>query len=286
MIPASFEYAAPASLQEAIALLQQHGDEAKLLAGGHSLLPLMKLRLAVPGILVDLGRLPDLRYIEDRGDHIAIGALTTHFMLESSKLLAQRVPLLADAASMIGDMQVRNRGTIGGSLVHADPAADMGTVITALNADIVAAGATGERVIPVADFFLDIWTTDLEPDEVVTEVRIPAASQVPDQNYQKFRQRAADWALVGVAVSLRRQNGTIGDAAVVLTNVGTTPIRARSVEDALRGQPATEDVVREAAAHAADGLDPAPELKASPDYKRHLARVLTRRALTAALHAG
>jgi carbon-monoxide dehydrogenase medium subunit len=283
MIPAAFDYAAPSSLDEAIGLLQQHGDEAKLLAGGHSLLPLMKLRLAVPGLLVDLGRISDLAYIRDQGDHVAIGAMTTHFTLESSALLKQRLPLLSEAAGLIGDMQVRNRGTIGGSLAHADPAGDLPSVVTALDGQIVARGPTGERTIAAQDFFLDIWTSALTPDEVVTEIRLPYAQGKPAQAYEKFRQRACDWALVGVAVNLTRENGTIGKASVVLTNVGTTAVRAEGVEGALQGQPATAETVQAAAEHAAEGLEPSPELKASPDYKRHLARVLTRRALEAAL---
>ena len=283
MIPAAFDYAAPSSLDEAIELLQQHADEAKLLAGGHSLLPLMKLRLAVPGVLIDLGRIPDLAYIRDQGDHVAIGAMTTHHTLESSELLRQRIPLLAQAAGLIGDMQVRNRGTVGGSLAHADPAGDLPSVVTALDGQIVARGPGGERNIAAQDFFLDIWTSALNPDEVVTEIRLPYSQGTPAQAYEKFRQRACDWALVGVAVNLTRDNGTIGNASIVLTNVGTTARRAEGVERALEGQPATAETVQAAAELASEGLEPSAELKASPDYKRHLARVLTRRALETAL---
>jgi carbon-monoxide dehydrogenase medium subunit len=282
MIPAAFDYAAPTSVEEAISLLQQHEDEAKLLAGGHSLLPLMKLRLAIPGMLVDLGRIPGLTYIRDEGDHIAIGAMTTHYQVQSSEVLQRRVPLLAQAAGMVGDMQVRNRGTIGGSIAHADPASDLPTVVTALGGEIVARGPGGERVIAAQDFFEDIWTSVLEPAEVVTEIRVPAGDG-PGQRYEKFRQRSADWAIVGVAVNLSRQNGSITDASVVLTNVGPTPMRASAVEQALHGAPVTSETIAAAADLADRGLEPSSELKASAEYKRHLARVLTRRALEAVL---
>jgi carbon-monoxide dehydrogenase medium subunit len=184
---------------------------------------------------------------------------------------------------MVGDMQVRNRGTLGGSLAHADPAADLPTAVRALGGRIVAVGPNGERAIPAEEFFQDIWTTALEPTEIVREIQIPTAGSTSLQHYEKFRIRAADWAIVGSAVSVHRADGSIADASIVLTNVGTTPVRAQMVEEALRGREASADVIRAAAEHASDGLDPSPELKASPDYKRHLARVITRRALEAAL---
>lgn len=283
MIPAAFDYAAAKSVDEAIELLQQHGDDAKILAGGHSLLPLMKLRLAGPGILVDIGRIQDLAYIRDAGDHVAIGALTTHHALESSELLQQRVPLLSQTAALVGDMQVRNRGTIGGSIAHADPASDLPSVVCALSAHIVVRGPQGERTIAAQDFFQDIWTSALDPNEVVTEVRVAYGDGQPAQAYEKFRLRASDWALVGAAVDVHRRNGTIESASVVLTNVGTTPTRARAVEEALRGQPVSADSLRAASERASEGLNPSPELKASPDYKRHLAQVMTRRALERAV---
>lgn len=282
MIPAAFDYAAPGSLDEALAVLADRPDEAKLLAGGHSLLPLMKLRLAMPGLLVDLGKIPHLRYIEDRGDHVAIGAMTTHDDVAESETVRRQAPLLAEAAAMVGDMQVRNRGTLAGSLAHADPAADMPAVAVALGAQVVARSRSGERVVGAADFFVDIWTSVLQPDEIVTEIRIPVQTGRA-QTYEKFRQRAGDWAIVGVAVNVARHNGAIGDAGVVLTNVGPIPMRAHGVEAELRGQAANAETVRRAAEQAAEGLEPSPELKASPDYKRHLARVLTRRALDRAL---
>jgi carbon-monoxide dehydrogenase medium subunit len=282
MIPAAFDYSAPTSLDEAVSLLQSN-DDAKVLAGGHSLLPLMKLRLAAPTLLVDLGRVGGLSYIHDAGDHVAIGAMTRHYALETSELLRERVPLLAQAAGLVGDMQVRNRGTIGGSLAHADPASDLPTVVTCLGGSIVARGPNGERVIGADDFFQDIWTSALDPAEVVTEVRIPYPAGAVGQHYEKFRQRAADWALVGVAASVTRSNGSIGRASIVLTNVGSTPVRAARAEEALQGRPASAESVREAAELAAEGLDPSSELKASAVYKKHLARVLTRRALEKAL---
>jgi carbon-monoxide dehydrogenase medium subunit len=282
MIPASFEYAAPTSLDEAISLLRQHGDEAKVLAGGHSLLPLMKLRLAAPALLVDIGRIRGLNFIREDGNTIAIGALTPYVALEDSDLLRRRVPLLAQAAGMVGDQQVRNRGTLGGAVAHADPAGDMPSVVTALGGTIVARGPNGERTIPAGEFFQDVFTSALSPEEIVTEVRIPATDSA-GQNYQKFRRRSIDWAIVGAAVSVNRSNGSIGDASVVLTNVGPTPMRAAAVEQALAGQPASADAVRQAAEQASEGLDPSAELYASRDYKLHLARVITRRALEAAL---
>jgi aerobic carbon-monoxide dehydrogenase medium subunit len=282
MIPAAFDYAAPTSLDEAISLLQQHGDEAKVLAGGHSLLPLMKLRLAAPSLLVDIGRIGALNFIREDGNTIAIGALTPYVALEDSDLLRRRVPLLAQAAGMVGDQQVRNRGTLGGAVAHADPAGDMPAVVTALGGTIVAVGPNGERTIPAGEFFQDVFTSALSPEEIVTEIRI-SASESAGQNYQKFRRRSIDWAIVGAAVSVNRSNGSIGDASVVLTNVGPTPMRAAAVEQALTGQPATADAVRQAAEQASEGLDPSAELYASRDYKLHLARVITRRALEAAL---
>lgn len=286
MIPPAFDYASPTSVEEAIGLLQQNPDEAKLLAGGHSLLPLMKLRLAAPGLLIDLGRVPDLAFIRPGGDEVVVGPMTTHYTVESSQVLRQQLPLLATAAGMVGDPQVRNRGTIGGSLAHADPASDLPTIARTLRARIVATGPQGSRSIDADDFFVDIWTSALEPDEVVTEVRFPAPQGRHGQAYQKFRQRASDWAIVGVAVDLALDNGTIRDASVVLTNVGSTPVRASGVEEALRGQPAKQDAIQAAAQRAAEGLNPSPELKASPDYKKHLAMVLTQRALNEALANG
>jgi len=282
MIPAAFDYAAPTSLDEAISLLQQHGDDAKIIAGGHSLLPLMKLRLAAPALLVDLARIPNLSYIREDGGTVAIGAMTPYVALEDSDMLRRRVPLLAEAAGMVGDQQVRNRGTLGGAVAHADPAGDMPTIVTALGGTIVARGPNGERTIPADEFFQDVFTSALSPEEIVTEIRIPA-TEGAGQNYQKFRRRSIDWAIVGAAVNVTRSNGSIGRASVVLTNVGPKPMRASAVEQALAGQTASSDAVRQAAEQADQGLDPSGELYASREYKLHLARVITRRALQAAL---
>lgn len=285
MIPPAFDYVAPTTIDEAIQTLVQNADEAKLLAGGHSLLPLMKLRLAAPGLIVDLRKIDGLAYVRDGGDTIAVGPMTTHYMLESSDTVRRRLPLLSMAAGMVGDPQVRNRGTIGGSLAHADPASDLPTIARTLRARIDVQGPNGTRTIDADDFFVDIWTSALEPDEIITEIRFPVPSGPRAQYYEKFRQRASDWAIVGVAVDLGRDGGAISDASVVLTNVGSTPVRATAVEQALRGAPADPETIRAAAQLASQGLDPSPELKASPEYKRHLAQVLTGRAIEAALNA-
>ncbi len=282
MIPAAFEYRGPTTLQEAIDVLRQEGDDAKLLAGGHSLLPLMKLRLASPGVLVDLGGIDGLNYIHEDNGHLAIGAMTPYATLEDSEVVRRTVPLLSQTAGMIGDMQVRNRGTLGGALAHADPAGDMPAVVTALGGVMVAVGPNGERTIGSQEFFQDIFTTALAPDEILTEIRIPVANGVA-QNYQKFRRRKIDWAIVGAAVSVERNDGTIGKASVVLTNVGPRPMRATAVEQALTGRPANRETVHEAAELGDEGLEPSGELNGSPEYKKHLARVLIERGLSEAL---
>jgi carbon-monoxide dehydrogenase medium subunit len=282
MIPADFDYRCPSSLEEALSLLGEYGEDAKILAGGHSLLPLMKLRLASPRVLIDLARIDGLSYIREAGDRIAIGAMTLYAALQGSAVLQNRVPLLAQAAGMVGDQQVRNRGTLGGALAHADPAGDMPVIVTTLGGTIRARSSRGERTIDAADFFTDIFTSTLQPDEIVTEISIPAHDGAA-QHYEKFVRRSIDWAIVGAAVSVSRTNGSIGSASVVLTNVAATPERASAVEEALAGQPANADTVRNAARKAAEGLNPSAELHASSEYKAHLARVLTGRALTAAM---
>jgi aerobic carbon-monoxide dehydrogenase medium subunit len=268
MIPAKFDYQRAASAEEAIALLGQYGDDAKLLAGGHSLLPLMKLRLASPAVLIDIGRLRDLSYVRDSGDHVAVGALTRHRDLETSELLQTEVPLLAHAASQVGDPQVRHRGTIGGSIAHGDPASDLPAVVLALGGTFVVRGPSGERTVPATEFFEGFLETALAPDEVLTEIRVPKVGGA-GWSFQKFNRRAQDWAIVGVAAV---RNGTTG---IALVNMGSTPIRATAVEAALANGASAAD----AAAHAADGLDPPADLNASPEYRRHLATVLVRRAL-------
>jgi carbon-monoxide dehydrogenase medium subunit len=278
MIPAKFDYQRADSADQAIALLEQYGDDAKLLAGGHSLLPLMKLRLASPAVLIDIGRLRELSYIRDAGDHVAIGALTRHRDLETSELLRAEVPLLAHAASQVGDPQVRHRGTIGGSISHGDPASDLPAVVLALGGTFVARGspgAGGERTVPATEFFRGFLECELSPTELLTEIRVPKVGKA-GWSFQKFNRRAQDWAIVGVAAVRNGQTG------VALVNMGSTPIRATAVESAVAGGASAA----EAAAHAADGLDPPSDLNASPEYRRHLATVLVRRALEEAAARG
>ncbi len=269
MIPAAFDYVRADSAEQAISLLTEHGDEAKLLAGGHSLLPLMKLRLASPSVLIDVGRLSDLSYVRDGGDHIAVGALTRHRDLEVSELLRAQVPILAHTAGEVGDPQVRHRGTIGGSLAHADPASDLPAVVLALGATLVAQGPNGQREIAASDFYRGFLESALEPDELLTEIRVP---KVPDAgwSFQKFNRRAQDWAIVGVAAI--RNNGSSG---VALVNMGSTPVYAQAVVDAMiAGANATD-----AAEHAADDAEPQADINASVEFRTHLAKVLVRRAI-------
>jgi len=271
MIPAAFDYQRANSAEEAIALIVEHGDEAKLLAGGHSLIPMMKLRLAVPSVLVDIAGVEDLSYIKDCGDHLAIGALTKHRMLETSELLLAECPLLAHVASKVGDPQVRHRGTMGGSLAHSDPASDLPAAVLALGGSLIAEGPGGQREIAVADFFTGYFESSLAEDEMLTEVRVPKAPGA-SWNYQKFNRRAQDWAIVGVAAV---EVG--GSTQVSLVNMGSTPLRAEAVESALAGGASAA----EAAEAAAEGTDAPTDLNASPEYRDHLARVLTKRALEA-----
>jgi aerobic carbon-monoxide dehydrogenase medium subunit len=268
MIPAAFSYARADSVDEAVALLAEHGDEAKLLAGGHSLLPLMKLRLATPSVLVDVGRLTELSFVRDDGDSLAIGGLTRHHDVERDAAIRQHVPLLAAAAGEVGDPQVRHRGTLGGSLAHGDPASDLPAVVLALRGSIVVRGSGGERTIAADDFFRGFLETALAPDEVITEVRVPKTGSA-GWAFEKFNRRAQDWAIVGVAAVGGDQPG------VALVNMADTPVRASGVETALLGGASAVD----AAAHAGDDTEPPSDLNASPDYRRHLARVLVGRAL-------
>jgi aerobic carbon-monoxide dehydrogenase medium subunit len=271
VIPAAFDYKRAGSVDEAVALIAEAGDDAKFLAGGHSLLPLMKLRLASPSVLIDVGRLTDLSYIRDAGDHVAIGALTRHHDIETSALLASANPLLAHAAAQVGDPQVRHRGTIGGSIAHSDPASDLPATVLALGGTLVARSSRGERTIAASDFFTGFLESALEPDELLTEIRVPKLSG--GWGFQKFNRRAQDWAIVGVAAW--KQNGSSG---VALVNMGPTPVYAKAVVDALAGGASAAD----AAEHAADDASPTGDLNASPEYRTHLAKVLTRRALEAA----
>jgi carbon-monoxide dehydrogenase medium subunit len=268
VIPSKFDYVRADSADHAVSLLGQHGGDAKLLAGGHSLLPLMKLRLAAPSVLVDVGRIADLSYIRDAGDHIAVGALTRHHDVETSSLLHSEVPLLAHAASQVGDPQVRHRGTLGGTIAHGDPASDLPAVVLALGATLVVRGGSGERTIAATDFFKGFLETALGEDEMITEVRVPKTGGA-GWSFQKFNRRAQDWAIVGCAVV---HNGTTG---IGLVNMGSTPLRATAAEAALSSGASIAD----AAAVAHEGADPTSDLNASSEFREHLARVLVRRAL-------
>ncbi len=277
MIAPEFDYQRAGSVDDAIAALADGGEDAKLLAGGHSLVPLMKLRLAAPSLLVDMGGIEELRGVERSNGGWSIGALTTHAALQSNSELG----LVATAASQIADQQVRNRGTIGGSLAHADPASDLPGVVLAAEGEVVARGAARERTIAAADLFEDYLTTTLAPGEVLTEIRIPSMDGW-GWGYEKFTRRAEDWAMVGVAALVKVSDGVCEDVRIGLTHMGSTPLRATAAEDALRGQPLEASAIAAAAEHAADGTEPPGDLNATPDYKRHLARVLVKRALTSA----
>ncbi|UGS36914.1 FAD binding domain-containing protein [Capillimicrobium parvum] len=278
MIPSEFDYVAPASFDDALRLLGEGGEDAKLLAGGHSLIPLMKLRLAVPSLLIDLRHVSDLRGIDRTNGDWRIGALTRHAELQAKPEMG----LASVVAGTIADQQVRNRGTIGGSLAHGDSASDLPTVLLAAEGAVVARGPGGEREVAAGDLFLDYLTTALEPNEIVTQVRLPALDGY-GHAYEKFTRRAEDWAMVGVCALVKRAgDGTCEDVRVAFTNMGSTPLRATAVEDALRGGALDADAIARASENAAEGTDPPSDLNATPEYKRHLARVLTRRALTRA----
>jgi aerobic carbon-monoxide dehydrogenase medium subunit len=268
VIPVAFTYERAGSVEEALALLAEHGDEAKLLAGGHSLLPLMELRLATPAVLVDVARIDELSYVRDAGDHVAVGALTRHRALETSALLAAEVPIVPHVAALVGDPQVRHRGTLGGSLAHGDPASDLPAAVLALGGTIVVRGPSGERQIPAAELFTGFLETAVADDELITEVRLPKVGGA-GWSYQKFTRRAQDWAIVAVAAVRGPTPG------VALVNMGSVPLRAAAVERALTAGASASD----AAAVADEGTEPSADLNASETYRRHLARVLTRRAL-------
>jgi carbon-monoxide dehydrogenase medium subunit len=281
VIPAKFDYVAPQSLAEALTALGSDSDEIKVLAGGQSLLPVLRLRLAAPTLLVDLGQIDELRGVSDDGDAIVIGAMTTHDEVASNPLIAEHASVLSKTARTVADPQVRHRGTLGGALVHADPAGDLPAPILALDAELVVAGPAGERTVAAADFFQDIFTTAVGEDEILTRIRIPKHTGWGG-HYEKFNRIAQAWSIVGVAANVRSDGGTIAAAKVALTNMGSTALRATAVEAALVGQPATEDAVRAAAASAADGASPPSDSNGDADYRRHLATVLTRRAVLAA----
>ena len=283
MIPAAFDYKAPATLEEAVSLLAGDPDGAKVLAGGHSLIPAMKLRLAQPQLLVDIARIKSLSYIREEGNQILIGATTTHYELESSDLLKRICPLLPACAATIGDVQVRNKGTIGGSIAHSDPAGDWPAAVLALDADLVLVGPNGERTVKATDFFIDLLTTDLQPGEILREIRIAKPSGRFGQAYQKVPHPASGFAVVGVAVHLSlNDDGSCKSAQIGVTGVGTKAYRAQAVETALAGKNLDEQTIAAAAAHVCDGVDPNADLYASSDYRCHLAQIHTKRAIRAA----
>ncbi|NGP04287.1 xanthine dehydrogenase family protein subunit M [Rhodococcus sp. 14C212] len=281
MIPSTFDYVAPTTVDEAVAALAAAGEDAKIIAGGQSLMPVLRLRLAAPTTLVDLGRVPDLRGVREDGGDLVIGAMTTHHDVIHDPLVREHARLLAEATSTVADPQIRHRGTLGGALAHADPAGDLGAPVLALGATLVAAGPSGRRSIPVAEFFDDYFTTTLRPEEILVEVRIPKLTGWAAR-YEKFNRVAHAWSIVAVAATVQTDGGTIRQARVALTNMAAVPVRAHAVEQALVGQPATADTVRAAAEQATEGTSPISDGNADADYRRQLARVLTRRAVATA----
>ena len=282
MIPAPFAYARPTTLDEALQAVASGGEDVKIMAGGQSLIPVMRLRLAAPETVVDLTRVPELRGVRDDGDAIVIGAMTTHSDVISDPLIAEHAPLIAEATETVADRQVRHRGTFGGALAHADPAGDLPAVALALDAQFVIAGPGGRRTVPAPEFFVDYLTTALADGEVLVEVRVPKLMGTWGMHYEKFNRVAQAWSIVAVAAVVRREGDRIAEARIGLTNMGPTPLRAGGVEAALAGVPATAEAVAAAAEHAAEGTSPSSDLNGQADYREHLARVLTRRAVTVA----
>jgi carbon-monoxide dehydrogenase medium subunit len=282
MIPTSFDYVTAKNLDDALSLLAKHKDDAKLLAGGHSLLPAMKLRIAQPKVLIDISRIKDLNYIREEGGQVKIGAMTTHFQIETSDLLRRVCPLLPETATNLGDMQVRNKGTMGGSIAHADPAADWPAAVIALNAEMVAVGPKGERVIKSDDFFVQLFTSALQPGEILREIRFTPPKGKFGQAYMKFRHPASGFAVVGVAVSLTAEGSKCGGCGVGVTGLSGKAFRAGGVERALKGASRDDKTLAAAANHIADGVDANSDLFASSEYRKHLAQVYARRALETA----
>ncbi|SNS17751.1 FAD binding domain-containing protein [Actinomadura mexicana] len=282
MIPATFDYVRPASVDDAVQALSDGGEDAKVLAGGQSLMPLLRLRLAYPDSLIDLGRLDALREIRDEGDSLVIGSMATHYQVIRDPLVREHLPLIVQATETVADPAVRHRGTFGGSLAHADPAGDLPAVALALDAVLLVRSSRGEREIPASEFFVDWMTSAMEPDELLVGVRVPKTGAGWGVHYEKFHRTAQAWAIVGVACAVHRNGDGIEEARVALTNMGASPVRASAVEAAVRGGPATEDAFRTAAAQAAAGTEPPTDLHGSSEYRAHLATVLTARALAAA----
>ena len=284
MIPAQFDYVAPTSLADALAALGEHGDDAKIIAGGQSLLPVLRMRLNAPEMIIDLGKIDELRGVREDGDAIVIGATTTHVDVLNDALVRENAFVITKAIEQLADPQVRHRGTFGGALSHADPAGDLGAPALALDAQFVIAGPNGERTVEADDFFVDLFETAIGEDEILKEVRIPKRAGW-GAHYEKFVRVAHQWPIVAVAAAVKVDGGTISEARVGLTNMGSTPLRARSVEEALVGQSATDEAVRAAAASAGEGTNPPSDLNGDADYRKHLATVLTRRAVLAAAGA-
>ncbi len=284
MIPAQFDYLAPTTVEEALAALAEHGDDAKLLAGGQSLLPVLRMRLNAPEVVIDLGRIEALQGVRDDGDAIVVGAMTRHAVVAEDPLVAQHAALISKAVEHLADAQIRHRGTFGGALAHADPAGDLGAPVLALGAQFVIAGSGGTRTVAADDFFVDLFETAIGEDEILTEIRIPKHTGW-GAHYEKFVRVAHQWPIVAVAAAVRVEGGTIAEARVGLTNMGSTPLRARGVEEALAGRPATDEAVRAAAARATEGTNPPSDLNGQAAYRSHLATVLTRRAVLAAAGA-
>ncbi|HLU55510.1 MAG TPA: xanthine dehydrogenase family protein subunit M [Pseudonocardia sp.] len=281
MIPAKFDYVKPSSVEEAVQALQQGGDDAKIIAGGQSLLPVLRLRLAAPSLLVDLGGIAELRGIRDEGDRVVVGAMTTYYDIIRDEAVQQHVALLGQATETVADSQVRHRGTLGGSLAHADPAGDLGAVALALDAEMDIVGPSGRRTVPASEFFVDYFTTALGEGDILTAIRFPKYTGW-GSHYEKFNRTAQAWSMVAIAAAVRVEGGTIAEARVGLTNMGATPIRARGVEEALVGQPATAEAVRAAAERVTEGTAAPSDADAAADYREHLAKVLTGRAVLAA----
>jgi aerobic carbon-monoxide dehydrogenase medium subunit len=284
MIPAQFEYVAPTTLEEALSALADGGEDAKVMAGGQSLLPVMRMRLNAPSVVVDLGRIDSLRGVRDDGDAIVVGAMTTHSEVYHDPLVREHATIVTKAIEQLADPQVRHRGTFGGALAHADPAGDLGAPVLALGATFTIAGPNGSRTVGADEFFVDLFTTAVDEGELLTEIRLPKHTGW-GAHYEKFVRVHHQWPIIAVAAAVKVDGGTISEARVGLTNMGSTPLRARAVEAALAGQPATDEAVRAAAASAAEGTNPPSDLNGGADYRRHLATVLTRRAVLAAAGA-
>jgi carbon-monoxide dehydrogenase medium subunit len=284
VIPASFDYIRPSTVDEAIQALASAGEDAKVLAGGQSLLPVLRMRLATPTTLIDLGRVAELRGVREDGDTLVIGAMTTHYDVQRDALVAEHAALLKEATDTVADPQIRHRGTFGGAIAHADPAGDLLAPVLALEASLVLAGPSGRRTVAAAEFFQDLFTTALAPDELLVEVRVPKHTGWR-AHYEKFNRVAQAWSMVAVAVTVRTEAGVIEEARVALTNMGSTPVRASGVEAALVGVQASADSIAAAASHAAEGTNPPVDSNADVEYRRHLAQVLTGRAIAAAAGA-